>query len=924
LYRTQHTPMECQSSQSMSINMHSNIRTKFMSFNLKKIGAAVISTLIFSASSHAAGLGKLTVLSSLGQPLQAEIELAGGPKEDAAGTLVAKLASTDAFRQANIDFNPALLALRFNIEQRGARQIIRISSSQPMNEPFVDMLLEFSGGNTRLIREYTFLLDPADLRVTQPVQFAPLAAPETRVSQVTRPITQPDVAYQANPSEKPQAAVQQVPRNRVKPATTLAKNRSSNEYQVKRGDSLAKIAGQLRTDGVSLDQMLVALYRANPDAFMGNNMNRLQAGHILSIPDVNAVNAITSQDAKNVIVAQAVDFSSYRNKLAGQVANTTPQKTAPAKQSDAGKINTKVEELSTPANESKDKLKLSKTGPTPGAVTDKAAPVSLVIDDDKIAKEKALAEASTRVKQLEKNVVDLQKILEIKNQSLEEQQKQAELGKDAKPVVQPATAVVIPDVTNKKVTATASATASAVVPKPVARVQPETSMMDGGNPWLIPGIGLLLVGLGGFGFFKFLRRKHPKLFADPIVQDASLKANSIFGSTGGQNVDTNNSVFNSNFTASTTSQLDNNEVDPVAEADVYIAYGRDTQAEEILKEALRTQPDRHAVRVKLLEIYANRKELRSFELVASELYGLTKGVGKEWLQAATLGMVLDPKNPLYAAARVAEGMEDKNTLMQETRPLDELDLEALLATTQSSQSLETLNTIEDSSAYFGNTVVAMATPPVSAPELPVTPVPKVAPAPVKLEVAPVKSNELDFDLNGTNVEELIIPTASSGSQSLEFKSDLGMVDFDFLKTPDTKVLDKVSDNKVSDKLTASHNNASEFILEDNNQDLMFHETNIPAPKEKAAPPLSVSSSNALDFDFSGISLDINPSDSIDDSQSDNNDQSGNSEMGTKLDLAVAYQEIGDKEGARELLDEVLKGGTVEQIAKARAMLHKLA
>ena len=110
----------------------------------------------------------------------------------------------------------------------------------------------------------------------------------------------------------------------------------------------------------------------------------------------------------------------------------------------------------------------------------------------------------------------------------------------------------------------------------------------------------------------------------------------MFGSTGGQSVDTNNSVFNSNF-APSASQLDANEVDPVAEADVYIAYGRDSQAEEILKEALRTQPDRHAVRLKLLEIYFARKDTKQFERLASELYGMTSGAGDEWAQAASYG-----------------------------------------------------------------------------------------------------------------------------------------------------------------------------------------------------------------------------------------------------------------------------------------------
>jgi pilus assembly protein FimV len=140
----------------MPPKMHSKKRQS-SSFTLKALSAAVVSALLLS-NAYAAGLGRLTVMSSLGQPLRAEIELTSVSKDEV-GSLVAKLASSDAFRQANIEFNPTLLSLRFTVDQRAGRQFIRISSSQPVNEPFVDMLLELAGPGGRLVREYTFLLD---------------------------------------------------------------------------------------------------------------------------------------------------------------------------------------------------------------------------------------------------------------------------------------------------------------------------------------------------------------------------------------------------------------------------------------------------------------------------------------------------------------------------------------------------------------------------------------------------------------------------------------------------------------------------------------------------------------------------------------------------------------------------------------------
>ena len=123
----------------------------------------------------------------------------------------------------------------------------------------------------------------------------------------------------------------------------------------------------------------------------------------------------------------------------------------------------------------------------------------------------------------------------------------------------------------------------------------------------------------------------------------------MFGATGGQSVDTGTSTFNSSFIPA-ASQLDSNEVDPVAEADVYIAYGREEQAEDILKEALRLQPDRHAVRVKLMEIYARRGDKTSFMAVAEELRDRTGATGEDWERGVKLGRTVDPAHAMFAGA----------------------------------------------------------------------------------------------------------------------------------------------------------------------------------------------------------------------------------------------------------------------------------
>jgi pilus assembly protein FimV len=221
-----------------------NRRPQIMSSALKTLTAAVASAVLLSSVANAAGLGKLTVLSSLGQPLRAEIELTA-VSNDEASHLVAKLASPDAYRAANVEFNPALLSLRFAVEQRGGRQFVRITSPQPLNEPFVDLLLELSWDSGRLVREYTFLLDPAELRATQSAQVA--AAPAN-----ARP-----AGDTARPAEL--ARIQRSARTEDTAGEPAARTNGAARYRVKAGDTLSRIAGKLKPVDVSLDMMLVAL-----------------------------------------------------------------------------------------------------------------------------------------------------------------------------------------------------------------------------------------------------------------------------------------------------------------------------------------------------------------------------------------------------------------------------------------------------------------------------------------------------------------------------------------------------------------------------------------------------------------------------------------------------------------------------------------
>jgi pilus assembly protein FimV len=736
------------------------------------------------------------------------------------------------------------------------------------------------------------------------------------------------------------ASVAPVTQKRIttKPSETSKEHLASGDYRVKSGDTLSKVAGQYRNEGVSLDQMLVSLYRANPQAFSGNNMNRLKVGQILSIPDAENSRANSTGESHSVVLAHAADFNSYRNKLAAQVTEAPSQKTESSKQAVSGTITTKVKEVPTATNEALDKLKLSKASPD---ATSKSGIAKANAEEDKIAKDKAIADANARVRELEKNVAELtklSKLRDIKDKEMAERQAAAASKLDAKvasakvvdsasvaPVIASASAsaavVSASAAASEQASAVApastsvqSAVVSASVPKKKVAPPPPPpepgffeSMMESG--FVIP-VGIIAALIAAFGIFTTLRKKKSQQFDDSILTGSSMKANSMFGSTGGQSVDTNNSVFNSNF-APSSSQLDANEVDPIAEADVYIAYGRDSQAEEILKEALRTQPDRHAVRVKLLEIYYNRKDPRSFERLASELYGMTSGEGDEWAQAASMGVVLEPTNPLYAGGKAQSELQAGSGLGASTQPLDELDPEALLGNSLSDDMLESISIIDTASGLTEDDASASA---------------KASEA----ESFDIGSLDFDLDIPSSDVSHQfdapLLPENSPKTHSSIQVSDeenpvvdFGTIDFNLDTRSASKELADESED-IAAPVLSDADQTNDNIMGDMNH-IAFESTSTPEPIMNTD---SVDAPAAFEFDLSGINLDLTSDEGKTEMPASSDDeQSYNAEMATKLDLAVAYHEIGDKEGARELLDEVVKGGTADQIEKAKVMLAQL-
>lgn len=643
--------------------------------------ASLLASLLAGAFTvQAAGLGKLTVYSAIGQPLSAEVVLTASAEE--LSSLSAKLGSHDAFKEAGIEFMPALAGLRFSVAKLPNNQaILKLTTDRPLNEPFLHFLLELNWTAGRMVREYTFLLDPPEtLQTARPATVVAPVAPAPVLQSAPAPqqlAPQPaPVAVPAQPPVvKPQAAL-------PAPSPASAKPRPAGEIQVKAGDTLSRIALENKSEAVSLDQMLVALFNSNRDVFDGHNMNRLRAGKILRLPDAAEVAQVDVGEARKLIVSQAADFNAYRRRLAA-AADAQPAAPAVPQQQATGKIKAQVEEK-TPPPPAKDKLEVSRTEAGKSAKAGANGKGSL--EEDLIARDKALREAAGRIAELEKNLENLKQLVELKSQAGAQMQQQAqavvpkpaEAKQTETATTKPAPATAAPAIEKPQEPAAAPpqaepakpaepapAPAAPPPPKPAAKKPappppPEPSFIEDNPELVFGGGGLIALLLGYLGYSTWRRKKLVRddtaAFSDePSVSATELatKSGAVFGAAS-ESVDSGEVSIQGDFSEGGVLTTEE-RVDPVAEADVYMAYGRDSQAEEILLEGLKTDPARSAIHLKLLELYANRKSLGQFEGVARKLHGLTAGQGSEWQVAVAMAAALGITGELFPDAEVTGG-----------------------------------------------------------------------------------------------------------------------------------------------------------------------------------------------------------------------------------------------------------------------------
>ncbi|MFJ4293374.1 FimV/HubP family polar landmark protein [Cupriavidus sp. NPDC089707] len=943
----------------MSVSQHRRKDAPTARQRWSTLAVTALGLLLAQPAAYAAGFGQLRVQSNLGQPLQAEIDISGVTPEEAAGLNV-KLASPGAYAAAGLTYQPAVSTLRLEIERRpNGSYVAKVRSSQPISEPFVDILVDMSWASGKVSRAYTFLLDPAGAKPTNetfsPSAVVQAATPDASPATAPQPAAAaPQAAVQeaapAAASARPAAPVRPARQARRAPAPAAAASADmapGGGYTVKRGDTLYGIAGEAvqGAESVSLDQMLVALYRNNPNAFIGGNMNRLRSGAVLQVPTQQQAQSVTPKEARREVVARTQGFDAYRSRLASAAAAKSVEPDSGRQQS--GNVTARVQEQAAPADGPRDELKLSKA--ERGAQADAAAKA-----EANVARERQVKEAEARLAQLEKNIGDMQKLLELKNAEIaklsqasqsaladKEKEKAAAVAKPeaAAPnvvtaqapkadAVEPAAAAgaaatAVPDAASAAaVTAAAPAVAAAgasapqaaaaapasaptAKPAPPVVAQPapvqEPSFLDGllANPMLLPGGGLVVALLGVYAIYR--RRQQQKEgeatgFGDSILsQESTVMAgtNSLFGAAGGQSVDTSqHSVFGADFRIGNNTP-EANEVDPIAEAEVYIAYGRDVQAEEILREALEKNPEQQPVRLKLLEIYSNRQDVEGFRVIAEEMFAQTGGHGAEWLKAAEMGRALEPGNALYLAVTPdAAGPDTASPATDQWRTQDPSQDPASIPRLEPSLGDLALPLDAFPAPAAGDPIVAPASAAMvfgtdSDPTEPAVrldgglgldfPARATDPLADDLEEhahdvprldTPTRSRPLEFDMSGLSLDLGSGPSAISGSPAA--------ADEAFAPLPATTML---RDGKLAEPIDLSR------VPDETNPDTAR-----------------------------GVSPSTLSTDGVDSGR----------DMQIKLDLARAYIEIGDKEGARELLQEVVEQSQDPLQAEARSLLLEVA
>ncbi len=400
---------------------------------MKALGALVFSAWVLPAA--ALDLGRLQILSGMGEPLRAEIEVAQASPEELR-TLRAQLASPGAFSQAGMEFNPALNGVTASLQNRpNGTPVITLNGRAPIQENFIDLILEAQTSSGKLTKNYALLLNslsdrlarssstPASANSPQLPVVPPLVQPIPAAAAPLRPVeasaspnplnaTSVELnaknipVYRFAPVDNTQAPRPQPSATETNASTAALRapavqarpkgNEPSREtgdrsIKVRPGDTASRLAIRYLGGQASLDQMMLAMLKANPDAFIQGNVNLVKAGAVLRIPDLGEATQIPRDEARKTVIAQTKEFAEYARRLAESPLLVDSKNS----RSMSGTVTTEPAKPA-PGALQQDKLTLSKSS------------VSANAADAKLASEREAKDTSDQLAALNKNLKDLE------------------------------------------------------------------------------------------------------------------------------------------------------------------------------------------------------------------------------------------------------------------------------------------------------------------------------------------------------------------------------------------------------------------------------------------------------------------------------------------------------------------------------------
>lgn len=844
-----------------------------------RVSLFVIILMLPCAVIQAAGLGKLTLNSALGQPLNAEIDIVA-TNSDEVQSLKASVATREVYTQAGISYESILSSVKASIESRtNGNPYIKLTSPQAVNDPFLMILMELNWASGRILREYTVLLDPVE---TNTQNLAVANSNPTPVITVSRL----DAEKSPDIGKNNQAA-------------SLAKSKNGSSSQTKktygpvnRGDTLSSIARQVLPAGVDLNQMLVALYRANRDAFIADNMNLLRTGVVLKIPEKSEITTIDTSTAKAEIKTQIGDWRNYQGKLA-TISRETPAAHT-ISQSDQGQITTSIDKKSIAASGTpKEILKLS----SGAQLLDKNGQIAestlvdrlRMMEEDAIARNLALQEANQRVAMLEKSIENMKQLLELKDSVLAQAQIKAESVTRQPEVRLPVTASGLSEKDPKLSMDSAQVQEAPVIQPATETVIQNTSV----NPSQLPETADRSLTDQLFDYIEYigaflaialllalliLKRRRDQL-KDDVEKDDTTKED--FSSSMRSRMASMAAAQTAMPPTDSNQSVSEEAEDDLTYENINAYSGTEEQDETFDKDATSYEEDAEHV-VKSDSETASISESRVEDGLLPD--NLQQDVGADFKDDFE-----EDYNQSTDSSQKDGSAEFANEIDFDLS--DEIDEDKKNLASNQSFSIE-------------NSVKEITESPDDSENL-------------------KEANVSDYTLE-INFEESKQPLDSVNSNDKAVDKDNEGIDFD-LANSDIDLTEEESANeieipKMNDKSSSFDNNAERSGL--NDDPLEFDQSQETTPDMMGSEPLS----KMPELELADINLDLEDSNPVveKDEKADLNDTGEQwQEVETKLDLAKAYLEMDDKEGAKEMLEEVVRDGDIKQQKAAKKMLKSL-